>query len=628
MDPGILPEDLQFHALGGNLMKDGPRDEKRALEAAEAARETSWTQPSFIGQLFLGRLRTELIFPFPVQDPTDRQAGDEILARLETFLTKQVDADRIDREKQIPDEVVDGLRKLGLFGIKLPQEYGGLGLSQINYNRIIQMVSSHCASTAALLSAHQSIGVPQPLKQFGTEEQKRKYLPRLAAGAISAFALTEPEVGSDPSKMSTLATPVDDGAAFLISGQKLWTTNGPIADLLIVMARTNAVDEERPEITAFIVEGNSPGLTTEHRCDFMGLKGIQNGLLKFDRVRVPKENIVQGLGRGLALALRTLNIGRLTLPAACGGAMKQTLAMCRNWASERVQWGVPVGHHEAIAAKLAAMATDLYAVESLTWLTSAMADEATTDIRLEAAMAKMFCSEALWRTADAGMQIRGGRGYETADSLKARGEKPMPMERLLRDARINMIVEGTSEIMRLFIAREALDPHMKVAGVSPTSQRIDLLGAAKFYAGWYPRLWLPEFGRTEEDDVPRLLRRHLRFVGRATRRLARDLFHMLVLHRQGLQKKQLVLGRLVDCGAELFAMTAVIAQASAADEPQAVELADLFCRLARRRLQQLRRNLYCNDDRRLRPLVKKILKGEVAWLEDNIVSSWKAADKN
>jgi hypothetical protein len=628
MDPGILPEDLPFHALGGKLMKDGPRDEKRALEAAEAARETTWSQPSFIGQLFLGRLRTELVFPFPTQDQTDRQAGDEILARLETFLNNQVDADRIDQEKQIPEEVVDGLRKLGLFGIKLPQEYGGLGLSQINYNRIIQMVSSHCASTAALLSAHQSIGVPQPLKQFGTDEQKRKYLPRLAAGEISAFALTEPEVGSDPSKMSTLATPVDDGAAFLISGQKLWTTNGPIADLLIVMARTNDVKEERPEITAFIVEGNSPGLTTEYRCDFMGLKGIQNGLLRFDRVRVPKENIVQGLGRGLSLALRTLNIGRLTLPAACGGAMKQTLAMCRHWASKRVQWGVPVGHHEAVAAKLAAMATDLYAVESLTWLTSAMADEATTDIRLEAAMAKMFCSEALWRTADAGMQIRGGRGYETADSLKARGEIPMPMERLLRDARINMIVEGTSEIMRLFIAREALDPHMKVAGVSPTSQRIDLLGAAKFYAGWYPRLWLPEFGRPQEDQVARLLRRHLRFVGRATRRLARDLFHMLVLHRQGLQKKQLVLGRLVDCGAELFAMTAVIAQASAADEPQAVELADLFCRLARRRLQQLRRNLYCNDDRRLRPLVKKILHGEVAWLEDNIVSSWKEAGRD
>jgi alkylation response protein AidB-like acyl-CoA dehydrogenase len=604
-------------------MKNDPRDEKRALEAAEAARETTWHHPSFIGELFMGRLRTELIFPFPDQDETDRQAGDKILAPLKTFLAEQVDADRIDREKLIPDEVIDGLRKQGLFGIKLPKEYGGLGLSQTNYNRIIQLVASHCASTAVLLSAHQSIGVPQPLKLFGTDEQKRKFMPRLAAGAVSAFALTEPGVGSDPSQMATTASAVDDGEAYLLNGEKLWTTNGPIAELLIVMARTNDPAEDRPEITAFIVEGDSPGLSVIHRCDFMGLKGIQNGLLKFDNVRVPKENILQGIGRGLALALRTLNTGRLTLPAACGGAMKQVLAMSRDWANERVQWGVPVGRHEAVAAKLAAMATDLYAVESLTWLTSAMADQAATDIRLEAAVAKMFCSEALWRTADAGMQIRGGRGYETADSLGARGEKPMPMERLLRDARINMIIEGTSEIMRLFIAREALDPHMKVAGVSPTSKRIDMVGAAKFYAKWYPLLWLPSFGIPGDVAVARRLRKHLRYVERAARRLARDLFHMLARHSQGLQRKQLVLGRLVDCGAELFAMTAVISRASASDDPKAVELADLFCRLAKRRLRQLHRNLYCNDDRRLGPLAKKILAGDFAWLENNIVSGWK-----
>jgi hypothetical protein len=623
MDAGRLPTAFPFHDLGGDFMKDNPRDEKRALEAAEAARETVWKQPSLIGEMFLGRLRTELVFPFPVQDEADRKAGDEFLAPLKTLLTEQVDADRIDREKEIPASVIDGLRELGLFGIKLPKDHGGLGLSQINYNRIIQMVASHCASTAVLLSAHQSIGVPQPLKLFGTDEQKGKYMPRLAAGAISAFALTEPGVGSDPSKMSTLATAVEDGAAYLITGEKLWTTNGPIAELLIVMARTNDPEEERPEITAFIVEGDSPGLSVTHRCDFMGLKGIQNGLVKFDRVRVPKENILQGIGRGLALALRTLNTGRLTLPAACGGAMKQTLALCRDWANERVQWGVPVGRHEAVAAKLAAMATDLYAVESLTWLTSALADRAATDIRLEAAMAKLFCSEALWRTVDAGMQIRGGRGYETADSLRARGEKPMPMERLLRDARINMIIEGTSEIMRLFIAREALDPHMKVAGVSPTSQRIDVLGAAKFYAGWYPRLWLPSFATPGEVDVAGPLRKHLRFVERAARRLARDLFHMLMLHRQGLQRRQLVLGRLVDCGAELFAMTTVISRASAGGDPKAVELADLFCRLARHRLRQLHRDLYCNDDRRQYRLAKKVLAGEFAWLEDNIVSGWK-----
>jgi alkylation response protein AidB-like acyl-CoA dehydrogenase len=598
-------------------------EEKRSLEVAEEAREKEWQKPSFVSELFLGRLRPELVFPFPAQEAADRQAGDEVLAQVKAFLASQVDADRVDREKEIPPEVINGLRQLGLFGIKIPKEYGGLGLSQVNYNRIIELVSSHCASTAVMLSAHQSIGVPQPLKLFGTAEQKEKYLPRLAAGAMSAFALTEPEVGSDPSKMTTTAVSTDDGRDFLINGHKLWITNGPVAELLIVMARTNNPAEERPEITAFIVEANTPGLTTEHRCDFMGLKGIQNGLLRFDNVRVPAENILTTLGGGLRLALRTLNTGRLTLPAACAGTIKQTLAMARTWANERVQWGAPVGHHEAVAAKISDLAVDLYAVESLTWLTSALADRADVDIRLEAAMAKLYCTEAMWRAVDAGVQIRGGRGYETADSLRGRGEQPMPMERLLRDARINLIIEGTSEIMRLFIAREALDPHLKIAGASATSNKLDFLGAAKFYTLWYPQLWLPRFATPGGLGLPASLAGHLRFIERATRRLARDLFHMMVRYRQGLQRKQMVLARLVDSGAELFAMAAVLSRAASARETGAEQLADLFCRQARRRLTALRRGIYGNDDALAYKTARQILDGEFAWLEENIISSWK-----
>ncbi|HEY7744914.1 MAG TPA: acyl-CoA dehydrogenase family protein [Desulfuromonadales bacterium] len=598
-------------------------EEKRSLEVAEAAREKEWQQPSFVSELFMGRLRPELVFPFPEQAAADRQAGDEVLTKLKAFLAEKVDADRIDREKEIPPEILDGLRQMGLFGIKIPKEYGGLGLSQINYNRIVQLVSSHCASTAVMLSAHQSIGVPQPLKLFGTAEQKEKYLPRLAAGAMSAFALTEPGAGSDPSNMTTTAVPTEDGLAFLINGRKLWITNGPVAELLIVMARTNDPKEERPEITAFIVEGNSPGLSTEHRCDFMGLKGIQNGLLRFDNVRVPAENILTVKGGGLRLALRTLNTGRLTLPAACGGAIKQTLAMARTWAGERVQWGAPVGHHEAVAAKLANLAADLYAVESLTWLTSAMADRADVDIRLEAAMAKLYCTEAMWRAVDAGVQIRGGRGYETADSLRGRGELPMPMERLLRDARINLIIEGTSEIMRLFIAREALDPHLRIAGASATSQKVDFVGAASFYALWYPKLWLPLFATPGRLDLPSSLAGHLRYVERGTRRLARDLFHMMVRYRQGLQRKQMVLARLVDSGAELFAMAAVISRAASTEEKGAERLADLFCRQARRRLAALHRGVYCNDDAFAYKTSRQVLDGDYAWLEENIVSTLK-----
>ncbi len=595
-------------------------EEKRSLEVAEAARESEWKLPSFVGELFMGRLRKELVVPFPQQSPEDRQAGDEVLGKLAKFLAEKGDADRIDREKEIPEEVIDGLREMGLFGIKIPREYGGLGLSQTNYNRIVQLVSSHCASTAVMLSAHQSIGVPQPLKLFGTEEQKRKYLPRLAKGAMSAFALTEPEVGSDPSAMTTTAVPTEDGTGWLINGRKLWISNGPVADLLIVMARTNDPKEERPEISAFIVEGNAEGLSTEHRCDFMGLKGIQNGLLKFENVRVPNENLLTERGAGLRLALRTLNTGRLTLPAACGGAMKQVLAMSSQWAKERVQWGAPVGHHEAVTAKIATMAADIYAVESLTWLTSAMADRKGMDIRLEAAMAKLFCTEALWRTADAGVQVRGGRGYETADSLRGRGELPMPMERLLRDARINLIIEGTSEIMRLFIAREALDPHLRIAGASATSQKVNLGAAAKFYARWYPGRWLPDLGALAEKGP---LAGHWRFLSRATRRLARDLFHMMAVNRQGLQRRQMVLARLVDTGAELFAMSAVLSKAETARDKGEETLADLFCRQARRRVDAMHRAIYANDDRQVYKVGRQVLDGGFPFLEENIVCTWK-----
>ncbi len=600
-------------------------EEKRSLEVAEAARETEWKQPSIVGELFMGRLRRDLLFPFPEQDPADRAAGDVLLAKVADFLRDHVDADRIDREKEIPPEVLDGLRELGLFGIKIAPEYGGLGLSQTNYIRIVQLVASHCASTAVTLSAHQSIGVPQPLKLFGSEEQKRKYLPRLAAGAISAFALTEPGAGSDPSQIRTTATLTEDGSAWLLNGEKLWISNGPVAELLVVMARTNDLQEDRPEISAFIVETDTPGFSVAHRCDFMGLKGIQNGLLRFAEVRVPRENLLDEVGKGLRLALQTLNTGRLTLPAASGGVMKQVLAMASDWANERRQWGAPVGHHEAVAHKLATMAADIFAVESLTWLTAALADRQEVDIRLEAAIAKLFCTETLWRTVDAGVQVRGGRGYETADSLSGRGEVPMPMERLLRDARINLIIEGTSEIMRLFIAREALDPHLKVAGASATSTHVDLWAAGSFYLRWYPKLWLPRFGSRSAGPLPPRLRRHLHALERGTRQLARDLFHMLIRHRQGLQRKQLVLGRLVDTGAELLAMAATLSRAASPGAPPGAEdLADLFCRQARRRIDRLHRSVYANDDAFAYRTARAVLAGRYPWLTtENILSTWR-----
>ncbi|PIQ82734.1 MAG: DNA polymerase II [Candidatus Omnitrophica bacterium CG11_big_fil_rev_8_21_14_0_20_64_10] len=602
-----------------------------ALEVIEAARESKWERPSFAAGLFLGRVDPSLIFPYAAQSAEDQKVGDAFLAKLEPVLRKEVDPDEVDRTGELPAAAIQALAGLGCFGMKIPAEYGGLGLSQVNYNRAMALVSSYCGSTAVWLSAHQSIGVPQPLKMFGTDEQKKKYLPRLAKGEVSAFALTEPDVGSDPAKMSTTATPVDGGSAYLISGQKLWCTNGPVADLLVVMARTpDRVIRGKPrkQITAFIVEGKSAGLTVEHRCQFMGIRAIQNGLLKFKDVRVPKENILWGVGRGLKLALMTLNTGRLTLPAACVGASRRCLKIVQEWSLQRVQWGGPIGHHEAVAEKIGRMAADQFALEALVWLTSAWADRGDMDIRIEAAVAKLFGSESVWNTVDQTLQIRGGRGYETAQSLRGRGEKGIPVERIFRDMRINRIIEGTSEVMHLFIAREALDPHLQLGfdvilpGVAPAKRMKAMVRAGLFYAGWYPMQWLPGFLSARPAGLPGELAGHWRSVVGLSHRLARTLFHQMVRHRQGLEKRQVLLNRLVDVGVELFAMSAALSRAAwmaGQGKPEAVELAGLFCEQAKVRILRNFKELYNPADRPGMRGARRFLEGAYPWLEEEMI---------
>jgi alkylation response protein AidB-like acyl-CoA dehydrogenase len=601
---------------------------RQAMEVAEAARERVWTGEGFAQRLFMGRFDSDSVRIFPMQDAADRAVGDQLCAEVGMFLTANLDPEEVDASRTIPQDVISGLAKMGVFAMKVPKEYGGLGLSQVNYNRVMMLIASWCGSTAVLVSAHQSIGVPQPLKLFGTPEQKAKWFPRFREGAISAFALTEPGVGSDPSQLSTFAAKSEDGSHFIINGEKLWCTNGPIADLMVVMCRTAPVmvnGRERPQITALVVEKGMPGIEVVHRCDFMGIRAIQNGLIRFHDVRVPAENVLWGEGKGLKLALTTLNTGRLTLPAACTGMAKQCLSICRRWGNERVQWGLPVGKHEAGRDKLAFIAASTFAMEAVTWLTSHWADDHSRDIRIEAAMAKLFCSETAWTIVDQTMQFRGGRGYEKASSLKARGEEPFPVERMLRDCRINRIIEGTSEIMRLFLAREAMDPHLRQAKdlllpKVPVAVRARAgVRLAAHYTAWYLGQWVNGSLWSGHDEMGPLAHRY-QYLDAQAHRLARTIFHYMGMYRDKLERQQLLLGHLMEIGTELFAMAATCSFArslATKEDTTPIALAEHFCDLATRRIEQHFRDLHI-DQSGMHGLAKQVLSGDLKWLEGGI----------
>ncbi|MEV7869294.1 acyl-CoA dehydrogenase family protein [Streptomyces sp. NPDC088124] len=607
--------------------------EREARQVAEAAREQGWRKPSFAKEMFLGRFRLDLIHPHPLPAPEDVRRGEEFLARLRTFCETRIDGALIERDARIPDEVINGLKELGALGMKIDVKYGGLGLTQVYYNKALVLVGSASPAVGALLSAHQSIGVPQPLKIFGTQEQKDLFLPRLARTDISAFLLTEPDVGSDPARLATTAVP--DGDAYVLDGLKLWTTNGVVADLLVVMARVPKDEGRKGGITAFVVEADSPGITVEHRNAFMGLRGLENGVTRFHQVRVPAANRIGPEGAGLKIALTTLNTGRLSLPAMCVGAGKWCLKIAREWSSAREQWGKPVARHEAVTAKISFIAATTFALEAVVDLSSQMADEDRNDIRIEAALAKLYGSEMAWLMADELVQIRGGRGFETADSLAARGERAVPAEQMLRDLRINRIFEGSTEIMHLLIAREAVDAHLAVAGdiIDPDKSLQDKARAGaqagKFYARWLPKLvagpgQLPGSYAAFHPSGHPDLSSHLRYVERTARKLARSTFYAMSRWQGRMETKQGFLGRIVDIGAELFAMSAACVRAemlrtNGDHGREAYQLADVFCKQARIRVEELFTRLWSNTDDLDHRVVDGVLSGTYTWLEAGIV---------
>src|SRR4051812_39910692 len=604
--------------------------EREAREVAEAARETDWKLPSFGKELFLGNFRLDLIHPQPELDPQAVEKGERFLKTLSDFLAENVDPLQIERDAKIPDDVVQGLKDIGALGMKVPEQYGGLGLSQVYYNKALAITGSSHSAISTLLSAHQSIGVAEPLLLFGSEEQKQKWLPLVAKDHISAFLLTEPDVGSDPARLGSTATPTEDGSGYLLNGLKLWATNGAIADVVVVMAQVPKTENSRGGISAFVLEYDSDGVEVLHRNQFMGLRGIENSVTRLENVFVPEENLIGKEGMGLKIALSTLNTGRLALPAICVGNAKWATKVAREWSTERVQWGQPVGKHDAVAQKIAYIAATAFGLEAMLDVSSRLADDKKNDIRIEAAIAKLYASENGWQVLDDLMQIRGGRGYETAQSLKDRGEKPVPVEQMLRDMRINRIFEGSTEIMHLLIAREAVDQHLQVAGEilegdgDLSTKAKAAVGAGKFYARWLPGLTVGEGMKPGSYDEFGSLSTHLRFVERHSRKLARTTFYAMGRWQAKLEKKQAFLGRIVDIGAELYAIAsaAVYANTIKAERPdlaeQAFELADLFCKQARTRVDRLFDELWSNDDDANYAAAQAVLGGRFTWVEEGV----------
>ncbi|WP_371663534.1 acyl-CoA dehydrogenase family protein [Streptomyces sp. NBC_00280] len=558
------------------------------------------TASGFGAELFLGRLRTGLLTPPPGDPRRLGEADEQFLTRLREFCENKVDSHLIEREDRIPDQVIQGLKELGALAIKIPREYGGLGLSGRCYLRALMMVNSTHSALGELLAAHQAIGLPQPLLLFGTEEQKRTLLPRCVR-EISAFALTEPDIGNDPFRMHTTAVPDRSRDTYTLSGVKLWTTNGTIADLLVVMAMVPPAQDHAGGMTVFVVEADQPGVTVEHRSSFLGLRGLENGVIRLHDVVIPATSRIGGEGEGLTVALAAQETGRLSLPAVCAGAAKWSAKIAREWAGVRVQWGRPIGEHDAVAGKLAYIAATAFALEAMVEISGSRADLGG-DTALEAELAKLFASEHGWLVADELMQLRGGRGYETAESAAARGERGVPVERLLRDLRIGRIFDGSTEALRSFIADAVLTHHRAEAATS---------------------LHAPGTGEAPTDALGggRALAGHLLFVEQAVRRIAAPFAEFARRSEAELDTYQRHLGRLVDIGAELYAMSTacVYAEALADADDTPVRLADAFCRQARLRVTELFARLVANTDDHDRDLGRAVLAGDFTWLEEGVI---------
>ncbi|MCP9439285.1 MAG: acyl-CoA dehydrogenase family protein [Nitrospira sp.] len=619
----------------------------KGFERIEEARERL-TGQSFLAGLFMGRPDFSLLIP-PSEPPDQVTIWESYQPRLVSFLTTQVDPDEIERTGKIPDTVLEGLFSLGAFAMKIPPAYGGLGFSYTNYGRALTLIASWSNVLALTVAVPQSIGIAMPLMLFGSEEQRRTYLPLVAREAISAFALTEPATGSDAANIKTEAVLDERGDTFIVNGEKLWCTNGPIARYLTLIAQVPArrtVVEGRPRWepvsqgkgaearvpTAFVLDMRTPGVVVRQRCQFEGCRGIENGHLTFTNVRIPSANLIGEVGRGLKYALTILNIGRgISIPAICLGMAKQAWQPTLDRANERLTFQKPLSGHQAQRMRLGRMAADLFAMESLATAAWHLADQHRFDVRIEAAITKIYCSERTIQFLKDAQIIFGGMGYETADSKRARGEPAFGIEQLVRDAEMYRIGEGATDVLRPFVTREGVSPHLERAGrymggeLSGFAKFAEWLKLVRFYLPWYLSLWrprpLPDHPQCRHPQAAPLLR----YVEQTSRRLAAAIFWAMLRYGRALRDDQGRQHRIEMVAEELLVLTTATLRAASlsgtADDESRWSLVTYLVEDARDRIDRLIREIHgSNRDELAAVIGKQAAQGAYGWLTDGIIA--------
>ena len=549
-------------------------------------------EQSFMKALFHGVIAEDMIFPYPEMPAEDRGNTSMILDSVRRYFAANVDSAKIDRDHEIPTAVLDGLKALGLYGLQIPTEHDGIGLSATAYARVMQEVGGLDASIAVTLGAHQSIGL-KGILLFGTPEQQRRYLPRLATGEhCAAFALTEPSAGSDAAAIRTRAELSADGSHYVLNGSKIWITNGGIADVFTVFARTSALEEgAKPRITAFIVE-RGMGIRSGPNEHKLGIRGSSTTELFLDDVKVPAENVLGEVGRGFKVAMEVLNSGRLGLASGCVGLASRLIKMVIERVQERRAFGRNIGEFGLIKDKIASMMSDTWALECMTYLTTGMVDAGVDDFSVESAICKVYGSETCWRVVNEALQIAAGIGY-MAD---------YPYERMLRDARINLIFEGTNEILRAFIALSGMQgPGRELVDVARAMREpIKGFGLLSDFAIRRARTVL---GRERLTRHHPILNREAVVFEEYVQQLARVADQVLRKHGRDIAEMQYTQKRTAEMAIDLYAIASCIARATRAIERRGEEgarretdLTSIFVTAAEKRLQRLVAAVDKNDD--------------------------------